>query len=225
MPRLQKYRNRNACYVLTAIRGTVITFQLTLEGEMKLTAAGIACGQKFHRALLLDLYRTGDAYTGGSGVDDPALVAAGQLEMDFANDPDPETAFPACDVCRSVNDLHLTLTGPAEDLVAQLPALPSKKGARGSIVHPDGSRWPFTVTDEIVIEQSDLPEKRICLQRINFGGAKEELRLGYYIIGKKPRMLGKWVWGQFAPLIPMADFEKLVHQAISRGWVSPIKKR
>ena len=120
MPRLHKYRNRNACYVLTAIRGAVITYQLTPDGEKKLTAAGIACGQQFQRALLLDLYRTGDAFTHGSGVDDSDLTAAGQLEMDFANDPDPETAFPACDVCRSVNDLHLTLTASAKELVAQL---------------------------------------------------------------------------------------------------------
>ena len=117
MPRLHKYRNRNACYVLTAIRGAVITYQLTPEGETKLTTAGIGCGQQFHRALLLDLYRSGDAYTGGSG-DDPTLT--NQLEMDFANDPDPETAFPACDVCKSVNDLHLTIRGKPEDLVAQL---------------------------------------------------------------------------------------------------------
>ena len=120
MPRLHKYHDRNACYVLTAIRGAVITYQLTPDGERKLTAAGIAAGQQFQRALLLDLYRTGDAFTHDTGVDDPAMVAAGQLEMDFANDPDPETAFPACDVCRSVNDLHLTLTGSAEGLVAQL---------------------------------------------------------------------------------------------------------
>ena len=117
MPRLHKYRNRNACYVLTAIRGAVITYQLTPEGEKKLATAGIGCGQQFHRALLLDLYRSGDAYTGGSGAEDPL---ASQMEMDFANDPDPETAFPACDICRSVNDLHLTLTGSAIDLVAQL---------------------------------------------------------------------------------------------------------
>lgn len=118
MPRLHKYRERNACYVLTAISGAVITYQLTPDGERKLTAAGIAPGAQFQRGLLLDLYRTGDAFTHGSGVDDPALT--NQLEMDFANDPDPETAFPACDVCRSVNDLHLTLTGSAADLVAQL---------------------------------------------------------------------------------------------------------
>jgi hypothetical protein len=61
MPRLHKYRNRNACYVLTAIGGSVITYQLTPEGEKKLATAGIVCGQQFHRALLLDLYRNGDA--------------------------------------------------------------------------------------------------------------------------------------------------------------------
>jgi hypothetical protein len=120
MPRLHKYRNRDACYVLTAIRGAVVTYQLTPEGDRKLAAAGIAPGQQFNRALLLDLYRSGDAFTGGSGVDDPSVLAAGQMEMDFANDPDPETAFPACDVCRSVNDLHLTITGRPEDLIAQL---------------------------------------------------------------------------------------------------------
>jgi hypothetical protein len=120
MPKLHKYRDRDACYVLTAIRGAVVTFQLTADGEKKLAAARIGPGEKFPRALLLDLYRTGDAFTGGSGTATLPLDSAGQLEMDFANDPDPETAFPACDVCRSVNDLYLTIAGNPEDLVAQL---------------------------------------------------------------------------------------------------------
>ena len=120
MPRLHKYRDRDASYVLTAIRGAVVTFQLTTEGEKKLAAARIGPGEQFPRALLLDLYRTGDAFTGGSGAASLALDSAGQLEMDFANDPDTETAFPACDVCRSVNDLYLTIGGNPDDLVAQL---------------------------------------------------------------------------------------------------------
>ena len=120
MPRLHKYRDRDASFVLTAIRGAVVTFQLTTDGEKKLAAARIGPGEKFPRALLLDLYRRGDAFTGGSGPASLALDSAGQLEMDFANDPDPETAFPACDVCRSVNDLYLTIGGNPDDLVAQL---------------------------------------------------------------------------------------------------------
>ena len=134
MPRLHKYRDRDACYVLTAIRGAVVTFQLTAEGEKKLTAAGIACGQQFQRALLLDLYRTGDAFTGGAGVSSLPLDSAGQLEMDFANDPDPETAFPACDVCSSINDLHLTLSGDPTALIAQLQCA-TCRGLPGA--HPD----------------------------------------------------------------------------------------
>ena len=31
MPRLHKYRDRDASYVLTAIRGAVVTFQLTAD--------------------------------------------------------------------------------------------------------------------------------------------------------------------------------------------------
>lgn len=120
MPTLHQYRNRNACYVLTAIRGAVVTFQLTPEGERKLKTAGIYPGNRFQRAILLDLYRTGDAFTRGATPDDPALAAAAQIELDFTNDPDPETAFPVCDLCKGVTDLHLTLTGKPEDLIAQL---------------------------------------------------------------------------------------------------------
>lgn len=140
MPRLHKFRDRNACYVLTAIRGAVVTFQLTPDGEQKLTAAGIACGQQFPRALLLDLYRTGDAFTGGSGAASLPLDSVGQLEMDFASDPDPETAFPACDVCKSVNDLHLTISGSPEDLVAMLQcsACRTLPGARLDVSIPVG---------------------------------------------------------------------------------------
>jgi hypothetical protein len=120
MPRLHAYRNRSGSYILTCIRSAVVTFQLTPDGEHKLAAAGIVNGSQFNRAILLDLYRTGEAFTRGTGVDDPNLAAACQIEMDFTNDPDPETAFPACDICRSVNDLYLTITGNPEDLVAQL---------------------------------------------------------------------------------------------------------
>lgn len=135
MPRLHKYRNRNACYVLTAIGGRVITYQLTQEGEKKLSAARIGPGEQFERAILLDLYRSGDAYTGGSGTDDPL---ASQMEMDFANDPVPETAFPACDVCGSVNDLHLTIRGLPEKLIAQLqcPTCRDLPGAQSDTIIP-----------------------------------------------------------------------------------------
>ena len=113
MPKLHKHRDRDSHYVLTRIRGALITFQLTPQGERRLSLAGITPGQQFQRALLLDLFRSGDAYTGGSGVEQmPA--SSSQLELDFASDPDPDTAFPVCDDCGSVIDLHFTIAGDAE---------------------------------------------------------------------------------------------------------------
>jgi hypothetical protein len=46
-----------------------------------------------------------------------------------------------------------------------------------------------------------------------------EVRLGYYIIGKLPKMHGKWVWGQFATFLPLGDFRKLIGLAEKKGWI------
>jgi hypothetical protein len=120
MPRLHQYKSRDNYYVLTSIRGTVITFQLTAPGERKLKEAGVTPDQNFPRALLLDLCRTGDAFTHGTGVDQAATDSLNQLELDFAGDPDPETAFPCCDDCLSMDDLHLALVREAGRLAAKL---------------------------------------------------------------------------------------------------------
>lgn len=118
MPRLHKYVSRDAHYVLTSIDGSVVTYQLTATGEQRLAGAGIVAGQRFERALLLDLYRSGDAYA--KGHEFPEAVLANQLEMDFAGDPNPESEFPVCDGCRSPTDLHLTLRGEATSFTAWL---------------------------------------------------------------------------------------------------------
>ncbi|MEX0804061.1 MAG: hypothetical protein WD688_12195 [Candidatus Binatia bacterium] len=123
MPRLHQYRNRLAYYVLTSIKGAVVTFQLTTDGERKLLAAAIAPGSQFPRALLLDLYRTGDAFTGGGGVGEPLPESLNQLELDFAQDPDSETAFPSCDDCASVDDVHLSILREQGALAAKLQCL------------------------------------------------------------------------------------------------------
>lgn len=46
-----------------------------------------------------------------------------------------------------------------------------------------------------------------------------EYRFGYYIIGKIGRANGKWVWGQFCPLIPQEDFDKLFDKAKREGTI------
>jgi len=44
MPVLHRYKERHEHYVLTSINRTIITFQLTKEGEKKLRSAGVTAG-------------------------------------------------------------------------------------------------------------------------------------------------------------------------------------
>lgn len=132
MPLLEKYAGRDAYYVLTRINDAVVTYQLTAGGERKLASAGVSAGQHFERALLLDLYRTGDAYAPGHEF--PEAVRANQLSLDLVGDPSPESAFPTCDGCRSVIDLHLELTG--------------SRGARSAHLHcPSCRATPTAIAD------------------------------------------------------------------------------
>ncbi len=55
------------------------------------------------------------------------------------------------------------------------------------------------------------------MESIKFEDGEETLRLGYYIIGKKPKMKNRWVWGQSAPFIPKKDLLKLVKKAKNKG--------
>lgn len=108
MPVLHKYMDRKGLYVLTSIKGSIITFQLTSDAEEKLRKVGIKPDQTFGRALLLDLIRSGSAYTHGTGpgtidLDDNNL----QLRFDFPDDPEPESMFPSCHDCSLFDDLHL----------------------------------------------------------------------------------------------------------------------
>jgi hypothetical protein len=84
---------------------------------------------------------------------------------------------------------------------------------------PRGTRDRFEVIGEIKRRQSTNPKKGIYLQRVQFEGGRKEIRLGYYILGKLPRMRNRWVWGQYATFMPLADFRFLVNQAKRRGWL------
>ena len=101
------------------------------------------------------------------------------------------------------------------------PPIPSNTEKRRSITDIDGKKQYFTVLGEVTQVQSDYPDKVIYLQRIQFEkDGRIELRLAYYIIGKKPRMAGKWVWGQYATMMPVEDFQAIIEKARRKGWLS-----
>lgn len=101
-----------------------------------------------------------------------------------------------------------------------LPPLPKNIGKHGRVKTINGVIKQFTIQDEVSFPQSNNKKKAINLQRIQFiEGGRIELRLGYYIIGKKPKVLGKWVWGQFATMLPTEDFCKAYRLAQEKGWL------
>ena len=79
--------------------------------------------------------------------------------------------------------------------------------------------------------QHNVPEKVFVverLRRVRTEGKSShsqiklgdiEYRLGYYIVGKIGNRKGKWTWGQFCPLIPQGDLQKLLDKAKTEGTI------
>jgi len=96
---------------------------------------------------------------------------------------------------------------------------PSKIGSRGKTKEPDGNITYFTILDEIRHPLFSEPAMLLCLHKIQHEhNGLIEIRFGYYIIGKRGKMKDKWVWGQFAPMMPIEDFSEVINMARERGW-------
>ena len=100
------------------------------------------------------------------------------------------------------------------------PLPPPRVGKRGvARFPPDNHKHGFTVTDEIRRRQSNVSHKLICLERLRWDDGRTEFRLAYYIVGKKGRARDRWVWGQYATMIPAVDLRYIVREARRRGWI------
>jgi hypothetical protein len=106
------------------------------------------------------------------------------------------------------------------DTATEYPPLASHIGKRGVLVFPpDGHRQQFTIVDEITRMHRGVPSKIICLQLLRFDeDGRKQVRVGYYVIGKKPKMRGRWVWGQYSSMMPLEDFRWVVQEAQKKGW-------
>ena len=99
------------------------------------------------------------------------------------------------------------------------PKLPSTVGKRATVRFPDGRKMIWHVIDEI--RHNEGSGKILILQRLQSDNDQttEMFRFGYYIIGKKPKMKGRWVWGQFAPFIYADDFKAMILEATKKNWI------
>jgi len=106
-------------------------------------------------------------------------------------------------------------------MTQELPILDSTKGKTITTRDPvSQAESHLLVEDEIRIYQTGSPDKIVLLQKCRHADSTvTEYRLGYYIIGKRGRMLGKWTWGQFATFVPVEDLQRLVNEAKRVGWL------
>lgn len=100
------------------------------------------------------------------------------------------------------------------------PRLPNNVGKRRRIINIRGETHYWRVEDEILRPQHNALHKLLCFQRLRReSDDREEFRLGYYMLGVKPRARGRWVWGQYALFIPKRDLRSLIRTAERRGWL------
>ena len=77
----------------------------------------------------------------------------------------------------------------------------------------------YTVEDEVVFEAPSTPGKAFCLQKLRFEDGRDEFRICYYMIARKPRMKGKWAYGQFAPMMTPKELQLIFEKAKEKGWL------
>jgi len=105
------------------------------------------------------------------------------------------------------------------------PLPPSRIGVITRTKKIDGSPMIYRVEDEdFFIAPSNLG-KAFRLQQLRFddGAGFEtghtEYRICYYMIAHRPRMKGKWAFGQFAPLMTPEELSLIVSKLRNKGWI------
>ena len=99
------------------------------------------------------------------------------------------------------------------------PPLPRRLGKKTNTTGIDGSPLVYTVIDEAIFPAKSNPNKAFCLHKIRHEDGREELRIGYYMIAHKPRMKGKWAWGQYAPMMTKEEMAQIINEIKTRKWI------
>lgn len=86
-------------------------------------------------------------------------------------------------------------------------------------------RFQF-VEDRFYIKQYNLPEKVFFIDKLKKLKHKGKLsypkswtlgdieyRIGYYIVSQYGKRIGHWIFGQFNPIIPLKDLQKIIQGA------------
>lgn len=99
------------------------------------------------------------------------------------------------------------------------PPLPKRLGKKTERVGISGKPLIYTVVDEGVFLAKSNPNKAFCIHKLRHADGREEFRIGYYMIAHKPRMKGKWAWGQFAPMMTKEEMSEIFDTIKKNGWM------
>lgn len=83
----------------------------------------------------------------------------------------------------------------------------------------DGEPMIYEVIDEDIFLAPSNDKKAFCLHKLKFEDGREMIRIAYYMIAVKPRMRGKWAFGQFAPMMTTEEMAIIFERAKAKGWI------
>jgi hypothetical protein len=100
-----------------------------------------------------------------------------------------------------------------------IPPLPSRLNKTTKTKNIKGEPIEYTVVEEDVFQAPSNEKKAFCLHKIRHISGKEEFRIGYYMIAHKPRVKGKWAWGQYAPIMSAQEMKMIFEKVKAKGWI------
>jgi hypothetical protein len=89
----------------------------------------------------------------------------------------------------------------------------------------DGSPLVYRVEDDDCFVAPSNHEKAFLLQRLRLDdgdgldNGHNEFRVSYYMIAHKPRMKGRWAFGQSAPMMIAEEMKLIVDRLRKKGWL------
>ncbi|MBK9928083.1 MAG: hypothetical protein IPP66_22665 [Anaerolineales bacterium] len=95
----------------------------------------------------------------------------------------------------------------------------SRLGCKSYIKKINGEPTSYEVIDEEIFLAPSNNRKAFCLHKLKFEDGREEFRIAYYMIAEKPRMHGKWAYGQFAPMMTKDEMHIIFEKAKAKGWI------
>jgi hypothetical protein len=97
--------------------------------------------------------------------------------------------------------------------------LPKRLGKKTKTKKIDGTPLIYTIIDEEVFLAKSSTKKAFCLHKLRHEDGKEEFRIGYYMIAHKPRMRGRWAWGQYAPMMTKEEMAEIFDKLKTKRWI------